>query len=100
VTEFILYRNVDTDAVASQPATARAMLAASGWFPLADEEVAALEQEEADALIAAEQAMQQQAETALGAMSAPVPEPEPEVEPVEQPTAPTKDEGQITEEND
>lgn len=60
MSEQIWYRHSETDAVVQQAKEARAMLAASGWFPLSDEDVAALEQSAADAVAADEKAMTDQ----------------------------------------
>jgi hypothetical protein len=75
VTEFIWYSHQESGARTYQPESARPMLANSGWFPLPDEDLAAAEQAEADEVAAAEQAMREQAEIALGNNAA---EPPPE----------------------
>lgn len=62
MTEQLWYRHSETEAVVQQPKDAQAMLAASGWFPLSDEDVAALEQAAANAVAADERAMQESVE--------------------------------------
>ena len=57
MTEQIWYRHDGLDTVTKQPKDARAQLAQSGWFPLSDEDVDALEQAAADAVAADEKAM-------------------------------------------
>jgi len=82
VTEMIWYRHAELDAVTEQPASAQSILAASGWFPLPDKDVAARAQEAADASAAADAAMREQAEeSAARAEAALVVEPPPPPEP-------------------
>jgi len=57
MTEQIWYRHDGLDTVTLQPEDARAQLAQSGWFPLPDGDVAALEKAAADAVAADEKAM-------------------------------------------
>jgi hypothetical protein len=57
MSEPIWYRHDGLDTVVKQPKDARAQLAQSGWFPLSDKDVAALEQAAADAVAADEEAM-------------------------------------------
>ena len=57
MSEQIWYRHDGLDTVVKQPKDARAQLAQSGWFPLSDEDVAALEKAAADAVAADEKAM-------------------------------------------
>lgn len=66
----IWYRHDELDTVTKQPKEARAMLAASGWLPLSDEDVAALEQAAIDAVAADEQAMQAQVAKSADAAAA------------------------------
>lgn len=57
MSEQIWYRHDGLDTVTQQPKDARAQLAQSGWFPLSNEDVAALEKAAADAVAADEKAM-------------------------------------------
>jgi dTDP-4-amino-4,6-dideoxygalactose transaminase len=70
VSEQIWYRHDGLDTPSLQPKDARAELAQSGWFPLSDEDVAALEQAAADAVAADEKAMTASATAAVKARAA------------------------------
>ena len=60
MSEQIWYRHDGLDTVTKQPKDAQAQLAQSGWFPLSEKDVAALEQAATDAVAADEKAMQAQ----------------------------------------
>jgi hypothetical protein len=66
----IWYRHDGLDTVTKQPKDAQAQLAQSGWFPLSDEDVAALEQAAVDAVAADEKAMTAQVAESAAARDA------------------------------
>jgi dTDP-4-amino-4,6-dideoxygalactose transaminase len=67
VSDLVWYRHDGLNTVAQQPKDARAQLAQSGWIPLSDEDVAALEQAAADAVADDEKAMTESATAAVEA---------------------------------
>lgn len=70
MTGLIWYRHDGLDTVTWQPRDALAQLAQGGWYPLPEEDVAALEQAAADAVAADERAMQAQVAEAVAARDA------------------------------
>lgn len=87
-------KHPETGAVVEVPREALPMYRQSNWDTLTDEELDEMERARADEVAAAEDAMREQAEIALGAAPAPPP-----TSPGAEQTGPTRDEPQTVEEN-